>query len=296
MNPALDQLGFGPEDRVVIVHADDVGMCGASVDAFLELAESGLVSSGSVMVPCPWFPEIAARCRERNDLDVGVHLTLTSEWDGYRWSPISTADPASGLIDEEGYLFRNQDRWDAVDPLCAAQELATQLRRAVAAGIDVTHIDTHMCATLHPALIDPYVELGLGCRTPVLLTREAGWLAAVGEQRLAACSERGMPVFDDVRYMPLDRPVGDRLGEAKRIFDELPAGLTYLIAHPATDTPELRAIASDWRARVADFEVLRDPNLAAHVRALGIAVVGWRPFRELMRPDLAAPPAPGEAR
>ena len=85
MDPALRELGYSSRDRVVIIHADDVGMCGASVAAFAELADGGFVSSCAIMVPCPWFPAVAALCRGRPDLDVGVHLTLTSEWQGYRW-------------------------------------------------------------------------------------------------------------------------------------------------------------------------------------------------------------------
>jgi predicted glycoside hydrolase/deacetylase ChbG (UPF0249 family) len=282
-NPALRELGFAPQDRVVIVHADDVGMCGATVDAFIELAADGLTSSGSVMVPCPWFPEVAARCRGRNDLDVGVHLTLTSEWDGYRWGPISSRDPASGLLDEEGYFHRNQDRWLAIDHEAVRSEMEAQVERALAAGVDLTHLDSHMCSVLHGSTVDDYVRLGLSRRTPVLLTRDEGWVAALTESKIAAWEEQGLPIFDHVRCMPLDSPPTDWLDLAKRFFDELPAGLTYLITHPAMDTPELRAIAGDWRQRVADFETFRDPELARHVRTLGVEVVGWRPFRELMR-------------
>jgi chitin disaccharide deacetylase len=142
-NPALRALGFAAQDRVVIVHADDVGMCGATIDAFFELVADGLTSAGSVMVPCPWFPDVATRCRARTDLDLGVHLTLTSEWDGYRWGPISSRNPASGLLDEEGYFYRNQNQWGTIDTEAARCEITAQVDRAEAAGIDVTHVDTH---------------------------------------------------------------------------------------------------------------------------------------------------------
>ncbi|MGH8909855.1 MAG: polysaccharide deacetylase family protein [Egibacteraceae bacterium] len=283
LNPALRELGFKPRDRVVIVHADDVGMCGATVDAFFELAEGGVTSSGSMMVPCPWFPEAASRCRGRADLDMGVHLTLTSEWDGYRWGPISTRDPSSGLLDEEGYFHRNQDRWRTIDREAVRREMDAQVDRALAAGVDLTHVDSHMFAVLHGSLADEYVGLGLARRTPVLLTRQPGWVAALSESKIAAWEEQGLPVFDHLREMPLNRPTANWLDRAKLLFDQLPAGLTYLITHPARDTPELRAITSDWRQRVADFETFRDDELARHIRTLGIQVVGWRPFRDLMR-------------
>jgi predicted glycoside hydrolase/deacetylase ChbG (UPF0249 family) len=282
-NPALRELGFKPQDRVVIVHADDVGMCGATVDAFFELAEGGVISSGSVMVPCPWFPEVASRCRGRASLDMGVHLTLTSEWDGYRWGPISTRDPSSGLLDEEGYFYRNQDQWRAIDREAVRREMDAQVDRALAAGVDLTHVDTHMCSVLHDALSDEYVDLGFARRTPVLLTRQSGWVAALSEPRIAAWEEQGLPVFDHLRVMPLNKPATNWLDLTKRLFDQLPPGLTYLITHPAKDTPELRAITSDWRQRVADFETFRDDELARHIRTRGVQIVGWRPFRDLMR-------------
>ncbi len=97
MNPALERLGFGPADRVVIFHADDVGMCHGANVAFLELSRRGLISCGSVMAPCPWFPEAADLARQQPKLDLGVHLTLTSEWDHYRWRPLSTVERTSGL-------------------------------------------------------------------------------------------------------------------------------------------------------------------------------------------------------
>jgi hypothetical protein len=283
VNPALRELGFAPQDRVVVVHADDVGMCGATVDAFFELADVGLVSSGAAMVPCPSFAEVAARCRGRVDLDVGVHLTLTSEWDGYRWGPICSRDPASGLLDEEGYFHRNQEEWNIVDRTAARREMDAQVDGALAAAIDVTHVDTHMCSVLHASLADDYVKVGLAHRTPVLLARDVGWVARLSEPRIAAWEDAGLPVFDHVRCMPLKAPAADALQLAKRTFDELPPGLSYLIVHPAADSPQLRAIAWDWRRRVADFETFRDPQLARHVRALGIEVVGWRLFRDLVR-------------
>ncbi|MCU1451263.1 MAG: uncharacterized protein JWP02_3433, partial [Acidimicrobiales bacterium] len=146
-NPALRDLGFSATDRVVVVHADDIGMCAATVDAFLELRGRGLTSSGSVMVPCPAFPDVAARAR-RTDLDVGVHLTLTSEWDRYRWGPVSALDATSGLVDEEGCFHRNQDRWTHIDPDAARTEMDAQVDRALAAGLDLTHLDCHMFSML----------------------------------------------------------------------------------------------------------------------------------------------------
>lgn len=282
-NPALRELGFSANDRVVIIHADDVGMCAATTDTFFELTACGVISAGSVMVPCPWFPAVTAGCRKHPEVDVGVHLTLTSEWDSYRWGPLSTRDPASGLLDEDGYFYRNQDRWRSVDRRAVRVEVDAQVNRAVAAGLDVTHVDCHMFSLVRTTLVDQYVSIGFDWQLPVLMTRQPQWVAALSEPAIAEWEEQGLPVFDHLREMPLVGSAADRLTLTKRVFDELPPGLTYLITHPARDTAELRAIAPDWRHRVADFDTFRDSGLAQYLRRAGIQIIGWRPLRELMR-------------
>lgn len=281
-NPVLHKLGFGPGDRVAIIHADDVGMCQATVPAFFELATEGLVSAGSAMVPCPWFRETAAWWCRYPDVDLGVHLTLTSEWEYYRWGPVTECDPCSGIIDADGCFYRAPALMDRPDPQAALREMRAQVQRSRDAGIDVTHIDCHMFAMLVGGLVNSYVALGLEMGLPVLLTRQPAWLKALSATAIDQWEETGLPVFDHVREMPLDHPPEMLLSEAKKIVDELPPGLTYLIMHPALDTPELRAIGGDWRQRVADYETFRNPELHDHVKRAGIQVIGWRPIRELM--------------
>jgi len=103
-NPFLKKLGFLDSDRAVIIHTDDIGMCHASVQAFKDLWEFGTITSGAVMVPCPWFPMVAQMCRANPQMDMGVHATLNAEWESYRWGPISTLDQDSGLLDAGGYF------------------------------------------------------------------------------------------------------------------------------------------------------------------------------------------------
>ena len=281
-NPVLRKLGFDPGDRVAIIHADDVGMCQATVPAFFELAANGLVSAGSAMVPCPWFQETAAWWRRYPEVDLGVHLTLTSEWQHYRWGPVTACAPCSGIIDADGCFYREPALMNRPDPKAALGEMRAQVQRARNSGIDVTHIDCHMFAMLVDGLVDSYVALGLEMGLPVLLTRQPAWLKALTATALDQWEEIGLPVFDHVREMALDHPAELLLNEAKRIFDELPPGLTYLIMHPALDTPELHAIGGDWQQRVADYETFRNPKLHDHVKRAGIHVIGWRPIRELM--------------
>src|SRR5512137_627515 len=109
-NPTLEKLGFSSLDRVAIIHADDVGMCQASVQAYFDLWEYGTISSGAVMMPCPWAPAAAELCQNNPGMDMGVHATLTAEWDQYRWGPLSTRDPGSGLIDSSGFFHRSSEQ------------------------------------------------------------------------------------------------------------------------------------------------------------------------------------------
>ncbi len=291
-NPILQKLGLADDDRAIIIHTDDIGMCQATLPAFADLLDFGLISSGATMVPCPWFPQVVAYCRQHPQVDMGVHLTLTSEWDVYRWGPISTRDTASGLIDQEGYFFRQSEAVQEHGDAKAVQlELETQLERALAAGIDVTHIDSHMGAVAHPKFMPAYVGLALQRRIPVLNLRldEAGWqemgmdsgTAAFAAQFAQQLEAQGMPLFDNLVMMPLDQP-DNRVELVKETFDSLPPGLTYLIIHPACDTPELRAIAPDWAGRVADYRAFTSTKLRNHIRNSGVQVIGYRALRELM--------------
>jgi predicted glycoside hydrolase/deacetylase ChbG (UPF0249 family) len=295
-NPVLRKLGLAPTDRVVIIHADDIGMCHATLPAVKELFQAGLVSSASVMVPCPWFPAAASFCREHPDLDVGVHLTVTSEWMTYRWGPLSTRDPATGLLDDDGYFFRTNAAVQArAKPSAVAAELGAQLDRALAAGIDVTHIDTHMGTVLHPRFLQAYVDLAAQHRLPLFLPRLAVAAAAATRRQALTQSEveavlslvqelevRAVPLFDYFTALPLS-DAAERIERARRTFDALPPGLSLFILHPAQDTPELRAICPDWPARVADYQAFMSQELQRHVHAAGVQVIGYKVLRELVR-------------
>ncbi|MBS02031.1 MAG: hypothetical protein CMQ24_04925, partial [Gammaproteobacteria bacterium] len=157
LNPFLARLGYADTDRVVITHADDMGFCHA---ATAECLQSDATSCASVLVNAPWFPEAERLCRDNPGFDVGVHLTLTSEYDGIRWSALSATDRATGMLDDEGYLWRTVAEAVAnVPPEAAKAEMRAQIDRALAAGIDVTHIDTHMGTVVHPRYLLDYLDL-----------------------------------------------------------------------------------------------------------------------------------------
>lgn len=209
MNPYLSRLCYGPEDRVVVLHADDIGMCQATLPAYVDLLEYGLISSAATMVTCPWFPQAAALCRAHPEADMGAHLTLICEWDAYRWGPVSTRDPAFGMLDAEGFLHRTSEAvWERATEGAVRTEIDAQLDRALAAGIDITHVDTHMGTLAHPRFAAAYVDLALSRRLLLLMTRldpanprnrellrTSPEIATMSGQLADCIEEAGMPVF-----------------------------------------------------------------------------------------------------
>jgi predicted glycoside hydrolase/deacetylase ChbG (UPF0249 family) len=298
INPALRRLGFSDGDRVVIVHADDVGMCQATLPALAGLVDCGLVSSAATMVPCPWFPQVAAFCRAHPGVDMGVHLTTTCEYSSYRWGPLSTRDPASGLMESDGGFHQTaRAAGEHGRPAGVQKEMEAQLARATAAGIDVTHVDSHMLVAWHPKFLAGYVSLARQNRIPAFLLRpepemwrslgHEGWIPSgkkMSELAVRLGTELevdGWPLHDGVFMMPLDRPE-DRVELAKQALDRLPPGLTHFVLHPAVDSPELRAITEDWPSRVADYQAFTSAELRRHVRQSGLQVIGYRALRDLL--------------
>lgn len=292
-NPVLKKLGYSDDDKLVIIHTDDIGMCQASLDAFADLWEFGTISSGAVMVPCPWFPATAEWCRKHPDVDMGVHATLTSEWDSYRWAPISTVDRASGLFDADGYFHHREPPVQAGATLEAVRaEVQAQFDKAVQFGIAPTHMDAHMLTILHPRLVPAYIETATQAKVPFMLPRLSaetargyGYEAGIADELGALVQqleEQGIPLVDGFDSMPLDDP-DDQINFAKKKLRELPVGITHFVFHPSTDTPELRAICPDWPSRVANYKAFMSQEIKDFIKNEGIQVIGYNVLRDLMR-------------
>ena len=284
----MARLGFSTSDRALVLHADDLGMCEASVSAFREISAHGLLSSASAMVPCSWFPAVATHCRRFPRSDVGVHLTLTSEWSECRWGPV-LGQGVQELCDDAGYFPPQlRDVRDATMLQAAYRELRAQVIRAQRLGVAITHIDSHMFTVMHPPMFSVYTALAQEFRVPCVVL-PLGLDAAMKE--LAPAQREHLAVFDEWAQLPLDDHT-QRLETAERILAELPTGLSFLIMHPAMDSPELRAISSDWRARVADYQLCIDERWARALERSGMKVVGMRAIRDALlgpKPGSSAP-------
>jgi len=296
-NPLLAQLGYPPDARLVIFHADDVGMCHGSNRAFLDLQEAGIVRTGSIMAPCPWAPEILTACREQPDLDVGVHLTLNSEWFTYQWGPVGSRDPATGLVDSLGYFWHRPPQTQAnLKPAAAVAEFRAQIELVREAGVDFTHLDTHMGAALLPELFPAYVELGLEYGVPVLILRtlddyvrslDIGSVSA-GEwaEFVAGLEARGMALVDHFRITPGYGSQDQEGGRAilyETILRELPPGITYFSLHPNAPG-DIEVIVPDRASwRIFEYEYFQSQRLKDFLAAEGIVPIGYREIREAMR-------------
>jgi chitin disaccharide deacetylase len=268
-------------------------MCQASIQAFQDLWQFGTITSGAVMVPCPWFPAVAKMCREQPDMDMGVHATLNSEWDSYRWRPLSTLDTESGLLDEEGYFHHWQpDVYQHAKPEAVAAEINTQIDRAIAAGIDVTHVDSHMGTIMSPLFIQLYIQAATVRFLPNMLPRlDAVGIDTMGisqadlqmyEPVMQQLIDVGVPMLEGLVAMPLMDSQG-QLETAKELLGNLPEGITHFILHPSVDTPELRAIAWDWQSRVANYETFMSDDLKKFIEDENLILIGYRHIRDAMR-------------
>lgn len=292
-NPLLKKLGYSDTDRLVIIHTDDIGMCHASVQAFKDLWSVDGVTSGAVMTPCAWFPAVVNMCRENPEMDMGVHATLNAEWESYRWGPVSDVGAGSGLRDEAGYFHDDPDntsRLASVEDV--EKEVHAQIEMALKAGIDVTHVDSHMGAIMHPKFIQTYIQAAGSRALPNMLPR----LDAVGIEVMGISeSDRvayapimemlegiGVPTLNGIMSMPLDQPNG-QMEIAKQLLGNLPVGITHFILHPSIDTPELRSIAPDWESRVVNYETFMSDELKKFIGSENIKLTGYRAIRDAMR-------------
>jgi len=283
-SPASDS-----QKRYVIIHADDAGMSHSVNRATIESMEQGNVSSASIMVPCPWFKEIAAYAKAHPEKDFGIHLTLNSEWENYRWGPVAGRDKVPSLVDREGYL------WDNVGEVAAnataedvETELRAQIQRALDFGVPVTHLDTHMGAVVsRPDLVVVYVKLGIEFNVPVFFLRDLGGnvpdeaIRARGLQLVKTLEEHNLPVLDAMTQLYDHGTFEEKKAAYLKAIADTGPGVRYVIIHCGYDDAELQAITSSSKIRNTDRQVFTDPEFIEAVKKTGVEVLTWKQVREL---------------
>jgi hypothetical protein len=294
-----EKLGYPAGTKLLILHVDDAGMSKESNEGVFQSTQKGIANSFSIMMPCPWVPEIFHMLNKSPNTDAGLHLTLTSEWNDYRWGPLAGVSQVPGLSDLEGALYKSVI--EVVQHASANEvgiEIAAQLQRARKAGWEPTHLDSHM-GTLFasPAFLKEYLSLGMREKIPVMFPgghntliskTSAGLITpaqakAIGDQLWNA----GLPVLDDLHNMSYDfkYPTSKISDEALqelavnqyiRSFESLQPGVTMVIMHCSVAGEHFEHISNSGTIRRADWLAMQSPKLKKYFSENHIELTTWR--------------------
>jgi predicted glycoside hydrolase/deacetylase ChbG (UPF0249 family) len=281
-----ERLGYPRDAKLLIVHADDLGMAHSVNAATIKAFESGLVNSGSIMVPCPWLSEIAAYARANPQADLGLHLTLTSEWTHLRWTPLMSKDRVKSLLDKDGYFYLTErDAAAHADPKEVELEITAQIERARALGIQPTHLDSHM-GTLYQnkALFEVFLRVARNQKLPVRIAKT--WFTRTDFLPSALNPD---DVYID-RILDINPTVAPQ-DWAKFYADaikKLEPGVTEVVVHLAYDDSEMRGATfnhPDWGAawRQRDFDFFTSDEFRKVLKENQIKLITWRELGKLIK-------------
>jgi chitin disaccharide deacetylase len=283
-DPIQTRLGYSDKAKLMIIHADDLGMSSSENAASIIAMEKGVINSASLMVPCPRFREIVVYSKANPQADIGIHLTITSEWNSYKWGPILPPHQVASLVDAKGFFFESiavllrNFKSDEVE-----KEFRAQIILALKSGIDVTHLDSHMLAAFsHPIIREIYIKLGREFKLPVLLNNEIP-----------------IPNFDSKKDIIIDRlyharPEDYQIGFSsyyRNILESIKPGLNCILVHLAFDDKEMQNITnnqfsfgSEWRQ--ADYDFFTSIECRQLIDDKNIQLITWREIRDkLIRLD-----------
>lgn len=289
----LSRLGLPADTRALLVHADDVGMSWSAHQASIVAMEKGSVTCGSVMVPCPWFPATLKACLANPNLDIGLHLTLTSEWELYRWGPVAPISQVPKLLDEQGYLWRNEMQvYHSVagDIDQVSIEVQAQIDKAKRLGMKPTHIDSHM-GTLY------YREEYFKVACNLALENDLPFMAFAYHAEEEWKPENILPYYtrdvaeklEKAGFPLIDKLIMDEKSGATfeegfenycRTIKELKPGVTLLILHLGVEGEELEHITSRHWSRDQQYRIFTDPRLAEVLKKENIHLLGWKELKE----------------
>ena len=279
-----ERLGHPADSKLLIIHADDLAVAHSVNAASFDALDKGAISSASVMVPTPWITEVAAYAKAHPNADLGLHLTLTSEWETYRWGSVASADMVPSLLDSAG-TFPKEERLVAAGAkaLEVERELRAQVERALALGIRPTHLDSHMGALFTtPELFATYVRVARAYRLPFLALR--------GDPRTAPqppLSEKDV-LLDAVIMASPEVPRDQWKAFYLKLIADLKPGLTEMIVHLGRDDSELQAVmvnhepwGSAWRQH--DYDVVTSPEFRKALKDNRIILVTWKELQKVMQ-------------
>lgn len=293
-NPILAKLGFKNTDKVLIAQLDDLGTCQSNMSAFASLTSAGNINSAAVMTPCIWFPLVAHLARTIPGLDLGLQMTLTSEWDTIRWRPISTVDPKTGLLDANGFYPKTGDDLpSSIDQTILAREFDAQANRALNMGVRLTHLDSHQSIAFDPRFTDLFSQFSRKYQLPLVFLRpdpaqweSSSWMnaswKAEGLNFATQFEQAGLPLLDSITDLTSSGPIS-RMTDVKDAITQLPPGLHLIRLHAGIHTPELEAMTPDWAGYAADLNAWISTDLKAFIEKAGVKNIGWAPIQALMK-------------
>lgn len=274
-----EKLGYARDAKLVIIHADDLGMTHSVNAASIKGLESGLVNSASIMVPCPWFPEMADYAKAHPDADLGLHLTLTAERVFYRWGPVAARDRIPSLVDPNGYFHLSWDKTTYIQAKEVEIELRAQIERAMAMGVRPTHLDSHQYRLFHTnkELFQSFLRVAHDYKLPFFMTRD--WFKDYPYLE-PSLSPGDLVVEHTVTMEPGVPP--EKWGEFyANALKNLQPGVTVFIIHLAFDNEEMRAATRErdtwgaaWRQR--DFDFFTSAEFKTILQQQNIKLVTWR--------------------
>jgi chitin disaccharide deacetylase len=284
-----ERLGYPKDTKLLIIHADDIGVSHAENMATIYAMEKGSVNSGSIMVPCPWFMEIASYASSHPATDFGLHLTLTSEWPLYKWGPVTAHSLVPGLLTDKGFFNNNNEavRKNAT-PHEVEKELRSQIERAIKFGIDPTHFDTHMfCGVSDPRFVPVLLKLGREYKVPVLLNPKAikQWIDIDLTPHI---TDKDVVVDQLFMAFPEDYAKGMDNFYTSALKSVKP-GLSCILMHAAYNDEEMRGVTgghsgygAGWRQD--DFNFFTSEKCKKLIESENIKLITWREIRDkLMR-------------
>ena len=288
-----EKLGYPANARLLIIHADDFGMAHSVNRATTEALEKGWITSASILVPCPWFPEAARWAKAHPDADLGIHLALNSEWTGFRWAPLTGRDKVPSLLDSQGYMrLLETDVGQHAIPAEAEMELRAQIERARDAGIHITHLDTHMTALLQsPGLFQVYERLGSDYKLPILLDKRGDYKLPPG-----AVAAPQPPLLDGILGISPGVAPQDWANWYKKTLAALGPGVYQMIVHLAYDDDEMRGATwdhPDWGAawRQSDLDMVRSADFQQFLKDQKFVLVKWSDVSKALSATTSSSPA-----
>lgn len=279
-----ERLGYPRDAKLVILHADDLAVAHSEDAASLDALDRGAITSASIMVPCSWLTEVADYAKSHPDADLGLHLTLTSEWKTYRWRPLESKDKVPSLFDPSGYLWPNTPQ--AVSHLKADEaerEIRAQIERAIAMGIHPTHLDSHMGALFsRPDLYAVYIKVAHEYKLPFLTFIDQKTRADLSSK----ISSNDVVLDSVVIADPSIHPTDWKTFYANAIKNLKP-GVTEIIVHLAYDDAEMRAVTigyddygAAWRQR--DYDVMTSPEFKKLLEDNHVILIKWKDLQKLL--------------